>query len=188
MPLPSQSPALPTRCNQTSVLPVLELEYCILKLAVGIHVCKASFTHSNIPEMCLCCHTCSSLFYLLMSSTTTDKNTTSPGDGHLGGVQFLTIMDKRQWMILYKSLCEHILSVFWLKAWKMEELSHKSVCLVLLKTVRPFFTSCSSVLHPHQIVAKFWLLTIHLHQLLVFQGFLTLAVSVGCISHFPDDE
>lgn len=58
-------------------------------------MCKASFTHSNIPEMCLCCHTCSSLFYLLMSSTTTDKNTTSPGDGHLGGVQFLTIMDKR---------------------------------------------------------------------------------------------
>lgn len=123
---------------------------CNLNLAVGIHLYKASFTYSNIPEMCWHCHTCHSLLCLLTSSTTMDKNTTSP------------VMDTRAassvWLLrinCYEWSCTNLLvntffQSFSLNTWKMEELSHRiRVCCTLLKTVRPFT----------QVVVAFYILT-----------------------------
>ena len=92
-------------------------------------------------------------------------------------------------MILYKSLSEHILSELFLKHMEDGRAESQNTCMLhFIKNSQTIYTSGCSILHPHQIVAKFWLLIIPPHQLSGSQGFLTVAISVGCISHFPDDE
>ena len=184
---PSQSNSSPGQ-KQANINFTCSRTSCNLNLAIGIHLYKASFTHSNIPEMCWHWHTCSSLLCLLTSSTTLEKNNTSP------------VMNTRAassvWLLrinCYEWSCTNLFvntffQSFCLNTWKTEELSHRIHVCWTLKNSQTIYTSGCSILHPHQILAKFWLLIIPSHQLSRSQGFLTVIISVDCISHFPNDE
>lgn len=126
--------------------------------------------------MCWHCHTCSSLLCLLTSSTTLDRIPISC-DGHQGSIQHLTIQDKLLWMILYKSLCEHILSELLLKHMADGRAESQNTCMLhFIKNSQTIYTSGCNILHPHQIVK---VLVAH-HT----QGFLTVAITMAIFHIF----
>ena len=184
---PSQSNSSPGQ-KQANINFTCSRTSCNLNLSIGIHLYKASFTHSNIPEMCWHWHTCSSLLCLLTSSTTLEKNTTSPMmNTRAASSVWLLRINCHEWSCT-NLFVNTFFQSFCLNAWKMEELSHRINVCWTLKNSQTIYTSGCSILHPHQIVAKFWLLIIPSHQLSRSQGFLTVIISVGYISHFPNDE